>query len=103
NGMRIVQLTSPDTPGNMGFSPRPTPEVIATYKLPQRGHAINIARGPDRDRGVDELRNQLSGFRGPGGRPSTKEEQPKMCLRNRQVWKGSDAPHWAGYFEVRDR
>ena len=34
NGMRVVQLTSPDTPGNMGFSPRPTPQLIATYELP---------------------------------------------------------------------
>mgnify|MGYP002387624390 CR=1 FL=1 len=24
NGLRVVQLTSPETPGNMGFSPRPT-------------------------------------------------------------------------------
>ena len=34
NGLRVVQLTSPETPGNNGFSPRPTPQLIATYKLP---------------------------------------------------------------------
>ena len=39
NGMRVVQLTSPDTPGNEGFSPRPTPELIASYKLPEGGCA----------------------------------------------------------------
>src|SRR6202023_2642538 len=39
NGMRVVQLTSRETPGNDGFSPRPTPELIATYKLPHHGHA----------------------------------------------------------------
>ena len=40
NGLRVVQLTSPETPGNDGFSPRPTPELIATYKLPHGGHAL---------------------------------------------------------------
>ena len=39
NGLRVVQLTSPETRGNYGFSPRPTPQLIATYKLPKGGHA----------------------------------------------------------------
>ena len=34
NGLRVVQLTSPETPGNAGFSPRPTPRLIASFKLP---------------------------------------------------------------------
>ena len=32
NGMRIVQLFAPnDTPNYLGFSPKPTPKLIATY------------------------------------------------------------------------
>jgi hypothetical protein len=99
NGMRIVQLTSPDTPGNMGFSPRPTPELIATYKIPQCGHAIYIAKGLDRDRAVDESGNQLSVFGRLGARPFNLKEQQKMYLRNGKVWKVSDDPKWEGYTE----
>ena len=33
NGLRVVQLTSPPSqPSYYGFSPRPVPELIATYK-----------------------------------------------------------------------
>jgi hypothetical protein len=59
NGLRVVQLTSPETTGNDGFSPRPTPRLIATYKLPHGGEAKAIARGLDRDRAVDESGNQI--------------------------------------------
>src|SRR5205814_1447605 len=62
NGMRIVQLTSPETPGNQGFSPRPTPHLIATYKIPEGGEAVNICRALDRDRAVDEAGNQIGVF-----------------------------------------
>ena len=62
NGLRVVQLTSPETPGNDGFSPRPTPELIATYKLPHGGHALAISKGLDRDRAVDESGNQIAVF-----------------------------------------
>src|SRR5262249_34248316 len=59
NGMHVVQLTSPETPGNYGFSPRPTPELIATYKIPHGGEALAICRALDRDRAVDEAGNQV--------------------------------------------
>ena len=59
NGMRVVQLTNPDTPGNGGFSPRPTPELIATYKMPHGGHSLAISKGVDRDRAT-------CGHRAPG-------------------------------------
>ena len=53
NGLRVVQLISPDTvPGAQGFSPRPNPRLIATY--PTHGEAIAVSRGLDRDRVVDE-------------------------------------------------
>ena len=44
NGLRVVQLTSPETPGNPGFSPRPTPRLIATCKLPNGGEALRHLR-----------------------------------------------------------
>src|SRR5205085_6804327 len=53
NGLRIIQLISPDTvPGAQGFSPRPNPKLIATY--PAKGETICISRGLERDRVVDE-------------------------------------------------
>jgi hypothetical protein len=100
NGMRVVQLTSPDTPGNMGFSPRPTPRLIATYKIPQGGHALSIGRALDRDRAVDEDGNQLCVFGRVGARPLNKEEQRKLYLRDGKVWKVSDDPDDPRYLNV---
>jgi hypothetical protein len=92
NGLRVVQLTSPDTPGNMGFSPRPTPQLIATFKLPAGGHALAISEGLDRDRAVDEAGNQIGVFGRIGARPLTAEEQRRLYLRGYQPWKVSDDP-----------
>jgi hypothetical protein len=92
NGVRVVQLTSPETPGNDGFAPRPTPCLVATYKLPEGGHALAISKGVDRDRATDESGNQLSVFGRVGGRPLNKDEQHRMYLRNGAVWKVSDDP-----------
>jgi hypothetical protein len=100
NGMRIVQLTGPDTPGNDGYSPRPTPELIATYKLPHGGHALAIAKGLDRDRAVDESGNQIAVFGRVGAHPLSLAEQQKLYLRNGKVWKVSDDPADAGYSEL---
>src|SRR5712671_936419 len=53
NGLRVVQLFSPpDNPAFGGFSPRPTPKLIATYRT--RGPAVAVSKGIDRDRAVDE-------------------------------------------------
>ena len=92
NGLRVVQLTSPETPGNDGFSPRPTPELIASYKLPHGGHAVAIAKGLDRDRAVDENGNQIGVFGRVGARPLNLEEQHKLYLRGGKIWKVSDEP-----------
>src|SRR5262249_7121071 len=92
NGLRVVQLTSPDTPGNMGFSPRPTPQLIATYKLPQEGHALAISEALDRDRAVAATGNQIGALVRIGARPLTAEEQHRLYLRGFQPWKVSDDP-----------
>src|SRR5262249_51027215 len=92
NGMRVVQLTSPETPGTNGFSPRPTPELIGTFKIPLGGHALTIGRGVDRDRAVDESGNQLAGFCRVGARPLSLDKKKKMYLHNGKLWKVSDKP-----------
>jgi len=92
NGMRIVQLTGPETPGNDGFSPRPTPKLIATYKIPKKGHALSITRGLDRDRAVDEAGKQIAVFGRVGARPFNKEEQETMYMKDGKVWVVADNP-----------
>jgi hypothetical protein len=90
--MRVVQLTSPDTPGNQGFSPRPTPRLIATYKIPDGGHAYSIGRALDRDRAIDESGNQIAVFGRIGARPMSLQEQQRMYLRGGRPWFVSDDP-----------
>ena len=69
NGLRVLQLISPeDSPNAYGFSPRPTPKLIATYRT--RGPALAISKGVDRDRAADESGNQLAVFGRRGARPS---------------------------------
>jgi hypothetical protein len=68
NGLRVVQLISPDTvAGAEGFSPRPNPKLIATY--PTKGEAICVSRGLERDRVVDETGGQTVVFGRRGSRP----------------------------------
>ena len=93
NGLRIVQLTSPETPGNHGFSPRPTPRLIATYPIPNGGHAVSVGRALDRDRAVDESGNQIGVFGRIGARPLSLEEQQRMYLHpDGHPWYVSDDP-----------
>jgi hypothetical protein len=97
NGLRVVQLTSPLTPGNMGFSPRPTPKLVATYHLPHGGKALGVGKALDRDRAVDESGNQIGVFGRVGARPFNLEEQRRLYLHDGKVWKVSDDPLWEGY------
>ncbi len=91
NGLKVVQMISPDTtPGYLGFSPRPTPTLIA--KFPTHGPALAIAKGLDRDRAADESGNQLVVFGRLGARPFTKAEMGKLYLRNGEVYTVSDTP-----------
>ena len=53
NGLRVVRLIGPpDTPGHLGFSPRPVLRLTATYRT--KGTALAVADGASRDRIVDE-------------------------------------------------
>ena len=50
NGMRIVQIFAPnDNPNYLGFSPKPTPKLIATYQH-QRPGARDFQRHRSRPR-----------------------------------------------------
>jgi hypothetical protein len=91
NGLRVIQLITPgETPGNSGFSPDPTPRLIATRRT--RGPAITLSKGMDRDRAVDESGNQVSVFGRLGSRPFTREEMDRLYLRNGEVFAVSHVP-----------
>jgi hypothetical protein len=77
NGLRILQLTSPETmPTYAGFSPRPQPQLIATFKT--KGEALAVSKALDRDRAVDESGNQIAVFGRRGARPFTSVETQRM-------------------------
>jgi hypothetical protein len=91
SGLHVVELVSAnDTPGAYGFSPRPTPRLVATYKT--RGRALAISRGLDRDRAVDETGNQLAVFGRRGARPLDLAEQKRLYLRNGALYTVTDRP-----------
>ncbi|TMM47299.1 hypothetical protein [Qipengyuania marisflavi] len=99
NGMKILQLTSPDSQRNFyGFSPAPRPELIAWAKT--KGPAIALSKGLDRDRGVDETGGQIAIFGRLGSRPFTRPEMERLFLTRSGVpWKVSDQPDmnsWVG-------
>ncbi len=90
HGLRVLQLTSPArTPAYAGFSPRPAPKLIATYRT--HGPALAISKGLDRDRAVDESGNQVSIFGRLGSRPFTLEDMQRLYLRNGEIYTVTDA------------
>jgi hypothetical protein len=89
NGLRVLQLISPsETIGAQGFSPIPTPRLIATY--PTAGPALALSKGMDRDRAVDESGNQVSVFGRLGSRPFTRPEMERMFVRGGKVFTVAD-------------
>jgi hypothetical protein len=85
NGLRVLQLSSPDRSEDLwGFSPKPQPELIATYKT--KGDAITLSKGLDRDRAVDESGNQLAVFGRRGARPFHLDEMQKLYLRDGRLY-----------------
>ncbi len=82
NGLSILQIVSPwDDPSHFsGFSPRPTPKLIATART--RGPALAISKGIDRDRAVDESGNQLAVFGRRGARPLDRAEMQRLYMHS---------------------
>jgi LVIVD repeat len=82
NGLKVLQLTSPDSqPKFYGFSPKPVPQLIASY--PTKKPALSLSKGLDRDRAVDETGNQIAVFGRLGSRPFTLEEMQKLYLNKK--------------------
>lgn len=81
NGLKVLQLTDPETDPNYGgFSPRPRPRLIASYKT--KGEALAISKPLDRDRAVDESGNQVAVFGRRGARPFNLAEFERMLRTN---------------------
>src|SRR5260370_42709281 len=92
NGLRVLQILSPwDDPAHFsGFSPRPTPKLIATART--RGPALAVSKGIDRDRAVDESGNQVAVFGRRGARPLNHTESLSLYLRGGQFYSVTDSP-----------
>jgi len=91
NGLRVLQILSPtDSPNSYGFSPRPTPKLIASFRT--AGPALAISKGVDRDRAVDESGNQIAVFGRRGARPFNREEASRLYLRNGKPFAVPDEP-----------
>jgi len=82
NGLRVLQIISPwDDPDHFsGFSPRPTPKLIATART--HGPALAISKGIDRDRAVDESGNQIAVFGRRGARPLNRAEAQHLYVHS---------------------
>jgi hypothetical protein len=95
NGLRVLEIVSPwDDPAHFsGFSPRPTPKLIATAKT--HAPALSISKGIDRDRAVDESGNQLAVFGRRGARPLNQAETHSLYIHSRtgDPYTVTDAPH----------
>lgn len=90
-GLHIIQLFSPEeNPDHYGFSPKPTPVLIANY--PIHGGALLVSEGIDRDRAADESGNQIAVFGRRGARPLNGVEAAKLFLRDGQVYTVTNDP-----------
>ncbi|MFV0474153.1 MAG: hypothetical protein ACK5MQ_08105 [Pikeienuella sp.] len=89
NGLKLVQLTSPDSQPNFyGFSPAPKPELIAWYRTD--GAAVSLSGGLKRDRAVDENGNQIAVFGRIGSRPFNEAEQRAFYQKDGAVYRVRD-------------
>jgi hypothetical protein len=78
-GLKVLQLISPESQrGFYGFSPEPSPVLIAWAKTPSP--ALAVSRGLDRDRAVDETGGQIAVFGRLGSRPFTRSEMERLFL-----------------------
>jgi hypothetical protein len=92
NGLRVIQLVSPDTvPQAEGFHPPLAPKLIATFKV-KDGEAMCVSRGLDRDRVQDESGNQTVVFGRRGSGPLTPALMEKLYRHqdNGEIYRVSD-------------
>ena len=84
NGLKVVRLIDTGTPGYLGWSPAPVPELVAW--IPTRGPAVGIAEGYMRDRPNDESGNQIGISNRLGARPFNASELTRFYLRNNELF-----------------
>ena len=103
NGMKVLQLTSPDSQPNFyGFSPAPKPELIAWRKTKWPARALS--KGLDRDRAVDESGNQIAVFGRLGSRPFTRSEMETLFIgKDGQPFSVTDEPLMKDYLVKRPK
>ncbi|HZG47514.1 MAG TPA: hypothetical protein VEZ41_14805 [Allosphingosinicella sp.] len=106
NGIRVLQMTSPERQPNLyGFSPKPVPQLIAWARTPTP--ALSLAKGLERDRGVDETGHQMAVFGRLGSRPFNRQEQEKMFIFRRdpnqpgRLYQVSDEANMADWVAAR--
>jgi hypothetical protein len=80
NGLRVVKLIDTSTPGYLGWSPPPTPALIASFRT--SGAAVRVAEGYRRDRAVDEAGNQIGISNRLGSRPFNASDLARFLTRN---------------------
>jgi hypothetical protein len=94
NGLKVLQLTDPETmPEYAGFSPKPRPVSIASFKT--KGEALAVSKGLDRDRAMDESGNQIAVFGRRGARPFRYDEMMRLMRTQDgtgEFFKVSDEP-----------
>ncbi|HUB68627.1 MAG TPA: hypothetical protein VL981_14170 [Candidatus Methylacidiphilales bacterium] len=102
NGLRVLQLISPDTvPEAAGFAPRPKPQLIATYHT--AGPALAVARGLDRDRVADESGHQTVVFGRRGSRPFNLSEMNAFYRSSTdRAWNDPDREQDGDIYRVDD-
>jgi len=84
NRLKVVRLIDTGTPGYLGWSPQPVPEVIATIRT--RGPALKVAEGYKRDRPNDESGNQIGISNRLGARPFNQSELVRFYLKNNELF-----------------
>ncbi len=101
NGLRVLQMISPENvPGYMGFSPKPNPKLIATYKT--KGEVVAVSRGLDRDRVVDETGNQTVVFGRRGSRPFKIDEMAPFYRHYAGIYPDGTGQRTGDIYEVDD-
>ena len=83
NGLRVVKLIDTGTPGYLGWSPAPRPELIASF--PTAGPALRVAEGYKRDRATDESGNQIGISNRLGSRPFNAVDLERFLMRNKEL------------------
>ncbi len=85
NGLRVVKLIDTRTPGYLGWSPAPTPELIASFQT--SGPALSIAEGYKRGRPTDESGNQIGISNRLGARPFNADDLSRLLKRNNELFR----------------